>query len=198
MRPGVQRQLRRAADVAVDAADHPVAARDGRAGPRARVEAVGVVAGLLLQGDGAPRVAERRRVAPTPRSSCPLVRSSEFESGMLTEAFVPLKESALPNRPAVAPAQVAFVIVPLLPLPGLVGQPPCRCRCRTRRRRRRPAAAPAFATVTGTAADGRRVAGRVARDRGERVRAVRRRRRVPGDRVRRGRVLGAEDRRRRA
>ena len=36
---------------------------------------------------------------------------------MLTEAFVPLKESAFPNRPAVAPAQVAFVSVPLFPLP---------------------------------------------------------------------------------
>ena len=36
---------------------------------------------------------------------------------MVTDALVPLKESAFPNRPAVAPAQVAFVSVPLLALP---------------------------------------------------------------------------------
>src|SRR4051794_15265690 len=47
----------------------------------------------------------------------PLVTSSEFASGTLTEAFVPLNDKALPNFPAPAPAQVAFVIVPLLPEP---------------------------------------------------------------------------------
>ena len=41
--------------------------------------------------------------------------SSEFASGTVTEAFVPLKESALPNLPAVD--QVVFDVVPLLPLP---------------------------------------------------------------------------------
>src|SRR5262245_29129736 len=50
-------------------------------------------------------------------SVIPVVRSSEFESGTLTEAFVPLKDKAFPNLPAAAPAQVAFVSVPLLLLP---------------------------------------------------------------------------------
>ena len=50
-------------------------------------------------------------------SVIPVVRSSEAESGTVTNAFVPLNESALPNLPALAPAQVAFVSVPLLPLP---------------------------------------------------------------------------------
>jgi hypothetical protein len=43
------------------------------------------------------------------------VRSSELESGIETDAFVPLKESAFPNFPAVD--HVALEIVPLLPLP---------------------------------------------------------------------------------
>ena len=47
----------------------------------------------------------------------PVVRSRLGVSGMVTEALVPLKVSALPNLPAAAPAQVAFVRVPLLPVP---------------------------------------------------------------------------------
>src|SRR5437773_3760937 len=48
-------------------------------------------------------------------SVMPLVRCSEAESGTLTREFVPLKRSALPYLPAVV--QVAFEIVPVLPLP---------------------------------------------------------------------------------
>jgi hypothetical protein len=52
-----------------------------------------------------------------PSSVIALVRSSVVESATVTTAFVPLNESALPNLPALAPAQVAFAIVPVLPLP---------------------------------------------------------------------------------
>src|SRR5918995_2373242 len=45
----------------------------------------------------------------------PLVRSSEFESGTLTYALLPLNESAPPYLPAAD--QVAFVSVPVLPVP---------------------------------------------------------------------------------
>ena len=63
-------------------------------------------------------VAVAEAVGRTQASSViPVVRSSEFESGTLTKAFVPLKESALPYLPAAAPAHVAFASVPLLPLP---------------------------------------------------------------------------------
>src|SRR5436309_13701966 len=48
-------------------------------------------------------------------SVIPLVKCSEFESGTFTRALVPLKTSAFPYFPAVV--QVAFEIVPLLPLP---------------------------------------------------------------------------------
>ncbi len=47
----------------------------------------------------------------------PLDRFREAELGTLTKALLPLKESALPNLPAPAPAQVAFESVPALPLP---------------------------------------------------------------------------------
>ena len=47
----------------------------------------------------------------------PVVRLSELELLTLTQAFVPLKESALPNLPALAPAQVVFETVPVLPFP---------------------------------------------------------------------------------
>ncbi len=42
------------------------------------------------------------------------VRSRLGESGTVTQAFVPLKVSALPNRPAVV--RTAFVSVPLFPV----------------------------------------------------------------------------------
>jgi hypothetical protein len=45
----------------------------------------------------------------------PLERCSEAESGMLTRALVPLKESAFPYLPLVV--QVAPLIVPVLALP---------------------------------------------------------------------------------
>ena len=47
----------------------------------------------------------------------PVVGCSDDEFGTETNALVPLNESAFPNLPAAAPAHVAFVIVPLLPLP---------------------------------------------------------------------------------
>src|SRR5512132_2519287 len=50
-----------------------------------------------------------------PSSVMPVVRSSEFASGTLTYAFVPLKESAPPYFPLVD--QVAFESVPELPVP---------------------------------------------------------------------------------
>src|SRR5689334_2477087 len=48
-------------------------------------------------------------------SVMPDVRSSDGESGIEIDAFVPLKLSAPPNLPVVV--RVAFVIVPVLPLP---------------------------------------------------------------------------------
>ncbi len=117
--------------------------------------------------------------------------------GSVTEAFVPLKESAFPNRPAVAPAHVAFVSVPLLPLPDpsatavplpvveSVGGDDPRRRAGVRDRDRH-------------GGGGRSVGRGVTRDGGDRVRAVRHGRRVPGERVRRARVLGCRDPRRRA
>src|SRR6476619_7927731 len=44
-----------------------------------------------------------------------VVKRSEAASGMLTRALVPLNDSAVPYFPAVV--QVAFMIVPALPLP---------------------------------------------------------------------------------
>ena len=45
----------------------------------------------------------------------PVVRCSAAASGIVTSALVPLNCSALPYLPVVA--QVAFAIVPVLPLP---------------------------------------------------------------------------------
>src|SRR6187431_888027 len=53
-------------------------------------------------------------------SVIPLVRSSELESGTLTIALVPLKESAPPYLPLVL--QAALAIVPLLLLPERSGR----------------------------------------------------------------------------
>src|SRR4051794_16251109 len=44
----------------------------------------------------------------------PVVRSSDAESGTVTQALVPLNESAFPYLPVV---QVALLSVPVLPLP---------------------------------------------------------------------------------
>ncbi len=44
-----------------------------------------------------------------------VVRCSDVASGIVTSALVPLKTSALPNLPALV--HVAFVIVPVFPLP---------------------------------------------------------------------------------
>src|SRR5262245_53401167 len=53
-------------------------------------------------------------------SVIPFVRSSELESGTFTIALVPLKLKAPPYLPLVL--QVAFAIVPLLPLPDRSGR----------------------------------------------------------------------------
>ena len=99
----------------------------------ARVEAVHEVAGPLLD-DHCAEVVDR--VGPNPGLDRHPVRQVErVRVGNGTKAFVPLNESALPNRPAVAPAQVAFEIVPLLPFRTGRRQT-CRSRRRTRTRRR--------------------------------------------------------------
>ena len=46
-----------------------------------------------------------------------MVRLSELELLTVTQALVPLKLRALPNLPAVAPAQVVLESVPVLALP---------------------------------------------------------------------------------
>ena len=73
-------------------------------------------------------------------SVIPVDRCSDAASGTVTSAFDPLKQSALPNFPALD--QVAPLTAPVLPFPDGVGDASSPCPRRTRTRRPgRPTAA---------------------------------------------------------
>ncbi len=127
--------------IVVGAAGDGVSARSTRA--RARVERVGVVAGLLLEHDGAPRRPERGRQDPRLERH-PAVRSSAAASATVTQSFTPSNERPLPNLPMAhdAPDDAADVRTgavarsrPAVLVEAVGGHEPDRRRGRDRRAR---------------------------------------------------------------
>ena len=188
MRPRVQGQPSRAADVAVDAADHPIPARPAVAG--ACVKPVSVVTGLLLQQHRPPVVAQSRRTNPGLKSHS----AREIEAVGVRHAHeriraVKRQRVAIATRVGARPAGVrnrAIVSVARLISGGRAGAGVEAVRGDETGRR------PRVRHRYGDSCRRRGVPGHVSCDRGEGMRAVADFGRIPGDRVRSRRVFEPE------